>query len=264
MTNVFIFILWAIVLIVGVKYLMDFVKSKIKKDQPDLTAAMERVQSKMEKAGRKYAVDASRAVSKVARDKLPKWAGDLISDEFEELIKSILPTISPEEDGFFRPGRIYIITDDPNQPFQITPEIAKKTDEICEEAQGEAEIIEALFSWFMGNIDYDKLKQERIKKRKKTSYQHAEETFTRQLGVCGEMAILFIVMARHAGVKANYASVSIDCDGKKVHHACASALISGQLQLIDPAYKSKNAQHRRCEIFSDSRAIEHFKLMRNN
>ncbi|MCD4761774.1 transglutaminase domain-containing protein [bacterium] len=263
MTNGIIFICWAIVLLVLAKYLKDFVKKMMKKDRPEATDAIERVQDRIEKAGRKYAVDASRAVSKTARDKLPKWAGDMISEELEILINNILPTESTKEEGFFQPGRIYTITDDPDQPFQITPEIAKKTQEICDGTQGEAEIIEALFSWFMENIDYDKLKQARIKKRKKTSYQHSEETFARQLGVCGEMAILFIVMVRHAGIKANYASVSVDCDGKKVRHACASVLISGQLQLVDPAYKSKKAQHRRCEIFSDSRAIEHFKLMRN-
>ncbi|MCK5211970.1 transglutaminase domain-containing protein [Candidatus Parcubacteria bacterium] len=264
MTNVIIFVCWAIVLLFGAKYLMDFVKSRIKKDKPEAAEAIGRVQGRMEKAGCKYAVDASRAVSKIAKDKLPKWAGDMIGDELELLIKNILPTESIKGEGFFRAGRIYTITDDPTQPFQITPQIAQKTDEICKQAQGETGIINALFNWFTKNIDYDKLKQANIKKGKKTSYQHSEETFARQLGVCGEMAILFIVMARHAGIKANYASISVDCDGKKVRHACASVLISGQLQLIDPAYKSKNAQHRQCEIFSDSRAIEHFKLMRNN
>lgn len=264
MINAVIFICWAIVLFVLAKYLKDIIGKIIKKDKPETTEAIGRVQDRMEKAGRKYAIDASRLVGKTARDKLPKWAGDMISEELEAFIGNILPSESIEEENFFQPGKIYTITDDPNQPFQITPEIAQKAQEICERAKSEVEIIEALFSWFMENINYDKLKQARIKKRKKTSYQHAEETFARQLGVCGEMAILFVVMARHVGIKANYVSVSVDCDGKKVHHACASVLISGKLQLIDPAYKSQRIKHRKYEVFSDVRAIAHFKLMRKN
>jgi hypothetical protein len=81
-------------------------------------------------------------------------------------------------------------------------------------------------------------------------------------GVCGELAILLIVMLRHVGIKTNYVSVDIDSQGEKVSHACACAVIETKTVLPDPAYHTFDAKHKSFKILTDKEAIPHFKSMR--
>ncbi|MEA3513843.1 MAG: transglutaminase-like domain-containing protein, partial [Nanoarchaeota archaeon] len=86
-----------------------------------------------------------------------------------------------------------------------------------------------LFDWFEENIKYGENK-------KITGYSTGQEVFRNKEGVCGEMAFLYVTMARGLGLKANYVSVKQDYEKKKVNHACAGVDVERGFILIDPAY----------------------------
>jgi hypothetical protein len=114
-----------------------------------------------------------------------------------------------------------------------------------------------LFDWFEENIVYGETK------RGSVGYRHAIEVFETKEGVCGEMAILYVVMARSVGLKANYVSVKQDYRGETVAHACAGVWLDTRLVQIDPAYNTYNIHHKDYEPKSDLDATYNFKGWRD-
>jgi len=178
------------------------------------------------------------------------------------LIK-LLAMVSPASAKFFgevREGYTYVITEDRNQPFQINQEISEVAQKITEGIVFEEEKARAIFDWFIRNISYGQSGRKKYKK----GYRHAAEVFTDREGVCGEMAILFVCMARAVGMQANYVLVEIDCFGDKVGHACAGVKVNGKLVLIDTAYYTYAIKHQVYQVYTDQEAVPHFKAMRGN
>jgi hypothetical protein len=58
-------------------------------------------------------------------------------------------------------------------------------------------------------------------------------------------------MARSVGLKASYVSVTKDCDGNSVRHACAGIHLH-RLFLADIAYKQFDVKHKLFSVNKDS------------
>ncbi len=72
---------------------------------------------------------------------------------------------------------------------------------------------------------------------------------------CQEYAFLYVSLARSAGLRAFYALVNKDCNGRFVPHACAAVIINGQCLLADPAYAWFGAPHQSWILLNDLQTI---------
>jgi len=180
-------------------------------------------------------------------------------------LNRIFQAVFPEADKSYDSIRnyAYIITEDKIHPFQITPEIARITRRAVAQNKTDRDRMEAILNWFKTNIKYDYERYRQIQSGRKVNYRHALETYADRKGVCGEIAILYVVMCRAAGLTSRYVYVEIDCQGNQVSHACTAVMLDSVWRLSDASWGCLFIQHRRFTIMNDEQAINHFKLMRN-
>jgi len=141
-------------------------------------------------------------------------------------------------------------------PFIINSELVKIIKGYTANIKNDEKKAKRIFSWIHQNIDYDNL-------RNNNKYQNSKETLERKLGICGEMAFLYITMARAAGLKSKYVSVKVDCDNKKVNHGCAVVYVQNNPILVDPAYNKFDIHHREYNILNDNEITKNFVYWRN-
>jgi transglutaminase-like putative cysteine protease len=109
----------------------------------------------------------------------------------------------------------------------------------------------AIFDWMQQNIEYGTSKR-------RNGYKNSEETLNDKQGICGEMAFLYISMARCCSIKSAYASVTIDSAGKKVYHGCAAVNLMPGIILVDPAYHTFDIKHKSYQIITDKEVLSRF------
>ncbi|MBU3941472.1 MAG: transglutaminase-like domain-containing protein [Nanoarchaeota archaeon] len=141
-------------------------------------------------------------------------------------------------------------------PFILNSELVKIIKDYTADIKNDEEKAKRIFSWIHQNIDYDNLRND-------NKYQNSKETLERKLGICGEMAFLYITMARAAGLKSKYVSVKVDCDSKKVNHGCAVVYIQNNPILVDIAYNKFDIHHKKYNILNDNEITENFIYWRN-
>lgn len=156
-------------------------------------------------------------------------------------------------------GGAYVLTDDHDHPFQVTNMITAISHEVTGGKEREYDKAAAIYEWIERHIIYGRDKLERT-----IQYRTAPEVLETQEGVCGEMAILYVVMARCASLESNFVVVDVDCDGRKVNHACASVRTDGTVRLVDPAYHRFDVKHIRYRIMPDSEAVSMLETIRRN
>jgi len=61
---------------------------------------------------------------------------------------------------------------------------------------------------------------------------------------CQDYALLYVTLARYAGLKAYYVYISKDYQDRPVLHACAGVFIGEQAVLVDPAYQWFGVPHK--------------------
>jgi len=200
-------------------------------------------------------------------EELKKQIGGIIGgvdDLFNyPLLANLLASVSPDSEkkfGKISGGYAYIISEDKGHPFQINPLISQTAQKIVAGKTGDKAKSEALYDWFLATIIYGDKKR----KSHKAGYRTAMEVFADREGVCGEMAVLYVVMARSVGLAANYVSVFTDCKGEDVKHACAAIKLGQKQVLIDPAYATFGIKHKKYKVLTDKEAVPHFKKMRAN
>jgi len=113
----------------------------------------------------------------------------------------------------------------------------------------------AIYEWMVANIKYDRSAD-------RAGYRSARETYEGNVGVCGEMAYLYIAMARTAGLECHYVDVSRTVWGGG-NHACVEVRIRGRSFLVDPAMEKDgfDVRHPACSRKSDlAMASEYFCL----
>lgn len=188
-------------------------------------------------------------------------SSEVIDLVFNEGVSKLMPYVAPS--GYFDSGKFefgkdaYVITDDKDHPFQVNSVISETAKKITKGKISDEQKALAIYEWIEKSIQYGNRKLD-----PKYRYRTAPEVFHTKEGVCGEMAILYVVMARSVGLKSNFVQVDVDMKGDKVNHACASVSVDGIKKLADPAYHQYDVKHRKYEVISDGRAVEYIKSMR--
>ncbi|MBI2129589.1 transglutaminase domain-containing protein [Candidatus Woesearchaeota archaeon] len=141
-----------------------------------------------------------------------------------------------------------------DNPFVMSPHLLSYVQERTKNAATDEDKAKAVFDMI---VDYVKYGGD---KRGDKTYRNADETFKTKEGVCGEMGYLYVAAARASGLKSNIAEVDIDERGEKVCHACASVELNGRTILVDPAYQTIDAKHKKFKIVTDEEAREKYKL----
>ncbi|MEM4239918.1 MAG: transglutaminase domain-containing protein [Candidatus Woesearchaeota archaeon] len=103
----------------------------------------------------------------------------------------------------------------------------------------------AIYDWMAKNIEYDLDRKKAIDDCIDDGLPYEPEyTLERRKGVCSDMAVLYVEIARKMRLKAYYAHVSVDSKGAQVSHACAVVRVKEGNILVDVAYRQFNAMHR--------------------
>lgn len=112
-----------------------------------------------------------------------------------------------------------------------------------------------IFDWVVDNIKYGE------KRRGRQGYRNSVEVFRDREGVCGEMAMLYLVMVRTIGMRGSFVNVKVDGSGSKVNHACAMIDVRGMygnVTFVDPAYKSYDISHKGVKLMTDFEIFKEF------
>lgn len=124
-------------------------------------------------------------------------------------------------------------------PFVVNKEIIELAKDVSSNSENNYEKAAKIHGWVTANIAYGT-------KKRKCNYRNSLETFFDREGVCGEMSMLYITMARSVGIRASYAFVDVDHENKKVNHACSIIDIQGKYGkniLADAAYQKFDVKH---------------------
>ena len=150
-----------------------------------------------------------------------------------------------------------IVTDDSvENPFLISSELVRTIKDYTKNAKNNLTKAKVIFDWVEQNIKYGE-------KKSVNGYRNSKEVLLLREGVCGEMAYLYITMARSLGLKSNYVSVFVDEHGENVNHGCASVFV-GRTILVDPAYHTFDIKHQSYEIINDRKATDMYQYWRYN
>ena len=148
-----------------------------------------------------------------------------------------------------------IVDDSISVPFKIDARMIAVADEMAK-IDDEVKRAKAIFDWVEKNIEYD------YSDNVYHSYRDSVEVEKDGVGVCGEQAYLYTVMARRAGLMSGYVSVDVDAFGKDVDHACSWVMADGKRILVDPAYKRFGLKHQKYRYLTDSQATFNFNAWR--
>jgi hypothetical protein len=105
-----------------------------------------------------------------------------------------------------------------------------------------------IYDWMIKNIEYDYERAKAVDETKDYETYPAEEVLERGKGICSDMAVLYVELAREMGLKADYAFVDVDCFGKDTYHACAVVDLQTKQLQVDPAYRQFDVRHQRFTI----------------
>jgi hypothetical protein len=106
----------------------------------------------------------------------------------------------------------------------------------------------AVYDWMIDNIEYDHDRKKSIDDGIDRMHFDPEDVIERGKGVCSDMAVLYVALARGMGLSAHYALVETDCFGKDICHACAVVDLQTKQLQVDPAYKQFDARHQKYKI----------------
>ncbi len=151
---------------------------------------------------------------------------------------------------------VYINDASIENPFGLNADvmrIIKKETRNCHNSDSKAK---KLFDWFQSNITYGDSKRWK-------GYSTGQEVFRNKQGVCGEMAFLYVTMARSIGLKSDFVIVDRDYKGDKVHHACAGVDVEKGYIFVDPAYHMFDVSHKKYRIAADREIMDIFKRWRD-
>ncbi len=107
----------------------------------------------------------------------------------------------------------------------------------------------AICDWIIDSISYDWERKKAIDDGTDDGIPyHPEVTLNQGTGICCDMAVLYVAMARRMGLKTHYAHVTVDHKGNTVKHACAVVDLPIGRRLADPAYKKFGICHQKYTI----------------
>ncbi len=153
--------------------------------------------------------------------------------------------------------RVLIVDDTIQSPFGMPVNAANFLKKEVIQLSTLQEKARSIFDWMQNNIDYGK-------SMRTNGYKNAEEVMRDREGVCGEMAYLYVVMARTVGLTSHYTSVKVDCFGRNVKHACAWVDLEPGDLFIDPAYHTYDVKHKEVKVLLDGEASHWYEEWRGS
>lgn len=139
-------------------------------------------------------------------------------------------------------------------PFTIINPMKNVLEEIIDDETGKLKKAELIFNWMQENIAYAISK----KQSRQYCYCSAHEVFLSKSGICFDQAILYTVLARHAGINSAIADIYINENNKKLNHACSCIEIKGDLYFVDTAQDKFDIQHKGYNLWDDKKVIEYY------
>ena len=107
----------------------------------------------------------------------------------------------------------------------------------------------AVFTWMEQNIAYDASRWNLIHSGSDRRYVlHPLDVLSQGSGICGDLAVLYVALARKLGLHAQYAHVDRDHLGRTVNHACAVVTLEEKQFHVDPAYRQFDIRHQSITI----------------
>lgn len=144
---------------------------------------------------------------------------------------------------------------DLKMPFVLNNGIVDVVERLVENRLDQRTSAKKIFNWMLSNISYGR------RKLGNRGYRNSVEVFDDGEGVCGEMAMLYLVMIRAAGIRGSYAQVDVDRAGKSVNHACAMIDVEGDyggITFVDPAYQTYDIRHKGVRPLTDFEIFKTF------
>ena len=131
------------------------------------------------------------------------------------------------------------------RPLATTPEINLRARELTRGATNDLHKAKLLFEALTGHLDVGE-----------GALRTAPEVFAAWNGPasafrCQEYALLYVMMARAAGLRAYFVDVSQACDGEQVWHACAVVFDGEKALLVDPSYRWFGVPHKKFTVLND-------------
>ena len=153
---------------------------------------------------------------------------------------------------------IVVVERSSENPFQISTQLVQIAVRKANKKRTDKAKAKAIFDWVHVNIKYGE-----TTRPNRIGYRDSIETKVSKEGVCGEMAFLYVAMARVVGLRSSFVIVDRDYTGKKVNHACAAVFINNRMILADPAYHTFDIAHKKYKVMNDLDAHVAFRSMRN-
>lgn len=148
-----------------------------------------------------------------------------------------------------------ILTDDSiENPYVINSDLVGVIRKHTKPHNNKLDKARAVYDWMVDNIKYGS----KTRRQRNVGYKSSDEVIRDKEGICGEMAYLYITMARCCGLKSSFVCVDRDFRNKPVSHACASVDVGPRMVLVDPAYNSFDIKHMKYHIISDREVLEMF------
>lgn len=148
--------------------------------------------------------------------------------------------------------QVLINDDSVENPFVISRNLAQTINKVASHIPDEEVRAKTIFDWMQKNISYGKSQ----------GCRNSVEVLDNRKGVCGEQAYLYITMARSCNLNSSYVSVTKDCYGKDVHHACAVVETGKRDIYVDPAYYTWDVHHCSTKTLKDEEVIRNFSQWR--
>jgi tetratricopeptide (TPR) repeat protein len=149
------------------------------------------------------------------------------------------------------------LTDDERRyvvyPFACTAEMNAWAERLTSGAATDVDKAKAIFDELTRRAGANGLPSARTAEEVYRLWGHTETPL-----MCGDQTVLFIALARAAGVDAFFTYVGKDPEGGVTHHACAAVHADGRMWLVDPTWHWFGIPHQEFSVLDDLRTIATF------
>lgn len=139
--------------------------------------------------------------------------------------------------------------------FKPSYNMKKTVSKITANCYDQEEKARAIHEWVSRNIEYKP-------KRISVYRRDAKEIFNDREGICGEQSVLYVTMARLAGIDANWVYVNQTQEGNTVRHACAKVNLGDRSVYVDPTNNEYDTCPKKSKTWDDKEVSDLFSEIR--
>ncbi|MBP8302675.1 MAG: tetratricopeptide repeat protein [Phycisphaerae bacterium] len=142
-------------------------------------------------------------------------------------------------------------------PLRFTPQMKAWAEELTKGASTDLDKAKALFDGLTRRVEASEGYQTRAAEEVYAAWQKPAERFW-----CGDYTVLYVALARSAGLKAFFTRVDNDFNGQVVSHACAAVFADGKVLLVDASSNWFGVPHRRYHVMDDLGVAAYYLMTR--